>query len=145
MSNVIRDPKRDNPIFFWQKVALSVRLGAIGLALFLIMIGTLSLMPEEMVPGGTGLIGTGLILMGICLARYFYGIWPDIIALILGITMLASGIGEVFFSVHLFIPILLLTIGSTIVIKSILVNEVVSNNTLSETMAWCFELKEDGI
>jgi hypothetical protein len=47
--------------------ALDRRLEGIGWALFLIMIGGLGLVPS--VPQGTWLVGTGLIMLGLNVAR----------------------------------------------------------------------------
>jgi hypothetical protein len=63
MSKEIRRFMQETPGSFWQKVALNARFEAIGWVLFFIMIGPHGLMPDGMVPSGTWLIGTGLILL----------------------------------------------------------------------------------
>jgi hypothetical protein len=57
-----------------RKRSLNKQLEAVGWGLFLIMIGGLWLVPDEMVREGTWLIGAGLIMLGLNAARYYTGV-----------------------------------------------------------------------
>jgi hypothetical protein len=94
------------------KEALNERLNAIGWGLFLIMLGGLWLAPPEMVPEGTWLIGTGLIILGLAVVRYLNDIEVSWFWLGLGILALGTGIGDlVGLSLPVF-PILLIVAGA---------------------------------
>lgn len=103
-----------------KKSALDKRLDAIGWALFLIMIGGLWLAPEGVVPEGTWLIGTGLIILGLMVVRYLYGIKVNAFWLVLGIIALASGISSVFGLNIPVLPILIIIIGISIILKPLI-------------------------
>jgi hypothetical protein len=79
-----------------KKSALDRRLDSIGWGLFLVMIGGLWLAPEGRIPEGTWLIGTGLIILGTSLVRYFNDIKVSGFWVFLGVLALASGVGDVF-------------------------------------------------
>ena len=103
-----------------QKNVLDKRLDSIGWGLFLIMIGGLWLAPEGVVPEGTWLIGTGVIILGLMGIRYLYGIKVSSFWLVLGIVALAFGAGDVFgLDIPVF-PILLIIIGASIILKPVL-------------------------
>ena len=100
-----------------KKIALDKRLDALGWGLFLIMIGCLWLIPDEYVPGGTWLIGAGLIILGLMGIRYLYRIKISGFWLVLGILALVFGLSD-FFGLGLpLLPILIIIIGVSIVIK----------------------------
>ena len=102
-----------------QKAALNKRLESIGWGLFLIMIGGIWLVPDEQVPEGTWLIGAGLIMLGLNLARYLNGIRMSGFTIVLGILALASGLGD-FAGIDLpLFPILLILIGASILLKPV--------------------------
>jgi hypothetical protein len=103
-----------------RKNALDKRLEAIGWALFLIMIGGLWLAPEGFVPEGTWLIGTGVIIVGLMILRYLYGIKVNAFWLVLGIVALAFGISSVFGLNIPVLPILIIIIGINIILKPFL-------------------------
>ena len=103
-----------------RKSTLNKRLETIGWALFLIMIGSIWLVPKERVPEGTWLIGTGVIMLGLNAARYFNGIRMSGFTIVLGILALAFGVSD-FFAVNLpFFPILLILIGARILLKPLI-------------------------
>ena len=79
-----------------EKRALNQRFEAIGWALFLIMLGGIGLVPNDVVPEGTWLIGVGLIMLGLNLARYLSNIPMSMSTLFLGSLVLIGGIGSVF-------------------------------------------------
>ena len=103
-----------------EKKALDQRLDAIGWGLFLIMIGGLWLAPDGMVPEGTWLIGTGVIILGMMCIRYLNGIKVNGFWFVVGLIALGFGISDVFgLDVPVF-PILLIIIGANIVLKPLL-------------------------
>ena len=95
--------------------ALDRRLEGIGWALFLIMIGGIGLIPN--VPQGAWLVGTGLIMLGLNLARYLNGIRISNFTVVLGILALLLGIGGMTGIDLPFFPILLILIGADILVK----------------------------
>lgn len=98
------------------KRALNKRLEAVGWGLFLIMIGGLALVPDEMIREGTWLIGVGVIMLGLNLARYMNRIKMSRFTIVLGIIALVIGLGD-YFGVDLpLIPILLILVGASIVV-----------------------------
>jgi hypothetical protein len=103
-----------------QKSTLDKRLEGIGWGLFLIMIAGIWLVPGERVPKGSWLIGAGLIMLGINGARYLSGIKMSGLTIVLGILALGFGISD-FFGVDLpFLPILIILIGASIILKPLI-------------------------
>ena len=100
-----------------QKSDLSKRLEAIGWALFLIMMGGIWLVSNEWVPQGAWLIGAGLIMLGLNVARYLSGIKISGFTIVLGLLALILGVSG-FLGAHLpFFSILLILVGAGIVLK----------------------------
>jgi hypothetical protein len=95
--------------------SLDRRLEGIGWALFLIMIGGIGLI--QTVPQSTWLVVTGLIMLGLNLARYLNGIRVSCFTVLLGILALLFGIGGMTGVDLPFFPILLILIGADIVVK----------------------------
>ena len=77
-----------------EKIAQNKRLETIGWGLFLVMFGGSILIPDEVAPNGLFTIGVGLIMLGLNVARYFYGIRMSGFTTVLGILAIASGIAE---------------------------------------------------
>lgn len=101
-----------------RKIKLNQRLESVGWALFLIMIGGLGLVPEEQVPEGTWLIGIGLIMLGLNVARRLNDIEPSGFTIVLGVIALLAGTGD-FLGVDLPVfPILLILLGAQIIYKA---------------------------
>jgi hypothetical protein len=100
-----------------EKQALNKRLETIGWALFLIMIGGLGLIPHELVPSGIWSIGVGLIMLGLNAARYLNGIKMSGFTLVLGTIALLTGVGELLGLDLPVLPILLILIGASILLK----------------------------
>jgi hypothetical protein len=100
-----------------QKSDLSKRLEAIGWALFLIMIGGIWLVPNERVPQGAWLIGAGLIMLGLNVARHLSGIKISGFSIVLGLLALILGVSGFLGARLPFFPILLILIGAGIVLK----------------------------
>lgn len=101
------------------KRALDKRLEAIAWALFLIMIGGLGLIPGDQVPEGTWLIGVGIIMLGLNLLRYFYGIRTSGFTIVLGTLALLSGLGDLLGIDMPVLPIILILIGANIIYKTL--------------------------
>jgi len=102
------------------KQALNKRLETIGWALFLIMIGCISFVPDEQVPEGVWSIGVGLIMLGLNAARYFNGIKMSTFTIILGSLALLTGVGDL---AGLNLPdlaILLILIGAYMIIRPLI-------------------------
>ncbi len=99
-----------------EKRALNKRLEAIGWGLFFIMIGGLWLVPGEVLPEGTWLIGVGVIMLGLNLARYLNQIKMSWFTIVLGVLALAAGLGD-YIGVELpLIPILIVLVGLSIIV-----------------------------
>jgi VIT1/CCC1 family predicted Fe2+/Mn2+ transporter len=94
-----------------EKQALNQRLEAISWALFLIMLGGIGLIPDALVPEGTWLVGVGLIMLGLNLARSLTNIPMSSGTLFLGALALIAGLASIF-GVNLPIfPIALILLG----------------------------------
>ena len=98
------------------KIHLNKRLEAIAWGLFLVMIGCLWLIPDEQVPEGTWLIGVGVIMLGLNLARNLYGIKMSGFTLFLGTLALIIGISDLFGLDLPIFPILIILWGLSVVI-----------------------------
>jgi hypothetical protein len=99
-----------------QKRTLNKRLEAVGWGLFFIMIGGLWLVPGEVLPEGTWLIGVGVIMLGLNLARYMNGIKMSWFTIVLGVLALAAGLGD-YVGVELpLIPIVIVLVGLSIIV-----------------------------
>ncbi len=100
--------------------ALDKRLESLGWGLFLIMIGGLWLMPDDSLPEGTWLIGTGLIILGLAAVRYVNDIQVSRFWTSLGVIALGIGTGEVLGLDIPVVPILLIIIGAAILLKPLI-------------------------
>lgn len=93
----------------------AARLDQIGWGIFLLMIGTIWLVPS--VPPGTWLIGTGILLLVLNAIRSRLGVpwsgfWVGV-----GVVALAAGLGD-FVGVKLpLFPICLVIIGAALILK----------------------------
>ena len=94
------------------------RLDQIGWGIFLIMIGTIWLVPG--VPQGTWLIGTGILLLLLNAIRSRLGIPWSGMSIALGAFALAAGLGD-FTGVKLpLFPICLVIIGAILILKPVI-------------------------
>ena len=100
-----------------QKIFLHKRLESVSWGLFLIMIGGLWLLPDEKIPDGTWLIGVGLILIGLNIARHLYGIKISGFTVFLGIIALSIGVGDLFGVDMPIFPILIILWGLSVVLE----------------------------
>lgn len=101
------------------KGALDKRLEDIGWGLFLLMIGTLLLLPSELIPPGTWLIGAGLIMLALNAIRYVNHISISRFTVVLAVGAMLVGLAS-FFGLKLpLLAMFLVVIGAIIVLKSL--------------------------
>ena len=74
------------------KINLNKRLEESGWGFFLLMTGTLMLLPSEFVPEGTWLIGAGLIQLGLNGIRYLNDIKVSRFTITLGFAAIVFGL-----------------------------------------------------
>jgi hypothetical protein len=99
-----------------RKQALAHRMESIGWALFFIMIGGMWLIPGTSIPEGTWLIGAGIIMLGVNLAKRSQGIAMNGFTIVVGVVALAFGVAE-FMRVELpFLPIIVILLGLSIIV-----------------------------
>jgi len=107
--------KIDDP----KKKAILDKINGIGLALFVIMIGSLLLVPKGTLPESTWLIGIGLIMVGGNVARRLNGIRLCQCSGVLGVILLIAGVLGLYGVAFPVFPILLIIFGVSIVINLI--------------------------
>ncbi len=100
---------------------LDHQLERVSWALFLIMIGGLALIPG--VPSGTWLIGTGLIMLGLNLARLMNGIRMSTFTIIAGIAAIVFGLAQFLGTDVPVFPILLILIGASLLWRTFVERE----------------------
>jgi hypothetical protein len=94
------------------------RLDQIGWGIFLVMIGTIWLVPG--VPEGTWLIGTGILLLLLNAIRSRLGIPWSGVSVALGTLALAAGLGDLTgIDLPLF-PICLVIIGAALILRPLI-------------------------
>ena len=94
------------------------RLEATAWGLCFIMVGGLLLLPSETVPHGIWLVGAGLILLGLNVARLLNGLAVGTISVALGALALIAGIAS-FAGLRLpILPLILIVIGAEILFKA---------------------------
>lgn len=100
---------------FTETEGTAKRLDQIGWGIFLVMIGTIWLVPG--VPQGTWLIGTGVLLLVLNAIRMRLGIPWGGVSVALGVLALVAGIGDYTgIKVPLF-PICLVVIGVALILR----------------------------
>jgi len=100
-----------------EKVALNKRLETIGWGLFLIMLGGFSFVPNEVVAKGVWSIGVGVIMLGLNVARYFYGIKMSGFTTFLGVVSLIGGVLQLLGVHALEGAVLLIILGAYLLVK----------------------------
>ena len=100
-----------------EKVALNKRLETFGWGLFLIMLGGFSFVPGEVVAKGVWSIGVGIIMLGLNVARYFYGIKMSGFTTFLGVISLIGGVLQLLGMHTLEGAILLIILGAYLIVK----------------------------
>ena len=96
---------------------LDKRLEDIGWALFLMMVGILWLVPDSVVPRGTWILATGMIMIGINAIRSMNGIPINRVSTALGVFALVAGAVSIAGVDLPLFPILLVVIGAMILVK----------------------------
>lgn len=102
------------------KVALNKRLEESSWGFFLLMIGTLLLLPDGLVPQGTWLIGAGLIMLVLNCVRYVNGISASGFTVGLGLVAVLVGLTSFFGLRPPLFAIFLALIGLSIIVRSLL-------------------------
>jgi hypothetical protein len=99
---------------------LNSQFQAIAWALFLIMTGSLWLLPQTLLPGGLWFLGVGLILLGLNIARIMNDLETSGLTVILGLLAISIGMGKLLeLSISAF-PLLLIGLGGLMVLHSLL-------------------------
>ena len=100
-----------------RKRSLDKRLATLFWPLLLILIGALWLFPANRVPGGTWLVGIGLILLGLNLARVVNGIPARLMPTVLGVVALAAGLAQFAGAELPLVPLSFIAIGTSIALE----------------------------
>ena len=102
------------------RINLNKRLEESGWGFFLLMTGTLMLLPTEFVPEGTWLIGAGLVLLGLNGIRYLNDIRVSRFTITLGFAAIGFGLATLFGLRLPLLAIFLSLVGLSIIVKSLL-------------------------
>ena len=102
------------------RINLNKRLEESGWGFFLLMTGTLMLLPREFVPEGTWLIGAGLVLLGLNGIRYLNDIKVSRFTITLGFAAIGFGLATLFGLRLPLLAIFLSLVGLSIIVKSLL-------------------------
>ena len=100
-----------------EKAALNKRLETVGWGCFLIMLGGFMFVPETTVARGFWSIGVGVIMLGLNVARYFYGIKLSGFTTFLGVVSLIGGVLQLLGLHALEGAILLIILGAYLFVK----------------------------
>jgi hypothetical protein len=100
--------------------ALDRRLDDLGWGMFLVMTGTLWLMPAGSVPEGTWLVGTGVLLLGLNAIRRANDIPIHALTAILGVLALLAGLGTLVGVTLPLFAICLILVGGAIILRPFL-------------------------
>jgi hypothetical protein len=101
------------------RAELDGRLTSISWALFLIMVGGFLLVPSSSLPAGSWLIGIGLIMVGLNVARRMNGIRMSTLTSVLGIVALVAGLGDLAGVDLPVFPLLIILIGASIILRNL--------------------------
>lgn len=101
------------------KVTLNKRLEESSWGFFLLLIGTLLLLPTELVPQGTWLIGAGFIMLVLNCVRYVNGISASGFTVVLGIVAILVGLASFLGLRPPLFAIFLALIGLSIIVRSL--------------------------
>ena len=102
------------------KANLNKRLEDSGWGFFLLLIGTLLLLPSELVPQGAWLIGAGLIMLGLNGIRYLNSIGVSRFTVVLGFVAILGGLASFLGLKPPLFAIFLALIGLSIIVRSLL-------------------------
>lgn len=109
------------------KATLNKRLEDSGWGFFLLMIGTLLMLPSDLVPQGAWLIGAGLIMLGLNGIRYINDISVSRFTVVLGFISVLVGLASFFGLRPPLFAIFLAVVGLSIIIRSLLPTRAPSN------------------
>ena len=99
---------------------LNKRLEESSWGFFLLMIGTLLLLPSELVPNGAWLIGAGIIMLGLNCVRYVNDISVSRFTVVLGVIALLVGLTSFLGLRPPLFAIFLALIGLSIIVRSLI-------------------------
>ena len=99
----------------WDPQTALSRLDDIGWGIFLIMIGTIWLVPS--VPQGTWLVGTGMLLISLNAIRYALGAAWSGFSTILGVLALSAGLSDMFGIRMPLFAICLVGVGAAMILR----------------------------
>lgn len=102
------------------KANLNKRLEDSSWGFFLLMIGTLLLLPSELVPNGAWLIGAGIIMLGLNCIRYVNDIRVSRFTVVLGVIALLVGLASFLGLRPPLFAIFLALIGLSIIVRSLI-------------------------
>lgn len=102
------------------KVNLNKRLEDSGWGFFLLLIGTLLLLPSDLIPQGAWLIGAGLIMLGLNGIRYLNDISVSNFTVLLGLVSVFLGLATFFGLRPPLLAIFLTLVGLSIIVRSLL-------------------------
>lgn len=105
------------PVIDEEKAALNKRLEAIGWGLFLVMVGGFIIVPHDVVSEGLWSIGVGVIMLGLNVTRYFYGIKMSGFTTLLGIIAFFGGITQLLWYQDIGGALLLIILGAYLLLK----------------------------
>ena len=103
---------------------LNKRLEDSSWGFFLLMIGTLLLLPGELVPQGAWLIGAGLIMLGLNGIRYLNSISVSRFTVVVGIVSFLVGLASFFGLRPPLFAIFLALVGLSIIVRSLLPTKI---------------------
>ena len=103
---------------FTQSGETARRLDQIGWGIFLLMIGTIWLVPG--VPEGTWLIGTGILLLVLNAIRSRLGVHWGGVSVALGVVALAAGLADATGIKLPLFPICLMIVGLSLILKPLM-------------------------
>jgi hypothetical protein len=110
------------------KVALNKRLEDSAWGFFLLLIGTLLLLPSALVPQGAWLIGAGLIMLLLNGRRYVNDISASRFTVVLGLVAILVGLASFLGLKPPLFAIFLALIGLSIIVRSLLPPKVDRRN-----------------
>jgi hypothetical protein len=110
------------------KVALNKRLEDSAWGFFLLLIGTLLLLPSALAPQGAWLIGAGLIMLLLNGVRYVNDISASRFTVVLGLVAILVGLASFFGLKPPLFAIFLALIGLSIIVRSLLPPKVDRRN-----------------
>lgn len=94
------------------------RIDEVGWGIFLMMLGTIWLIPS--VPPGTWLVGTGLLLLGLNAVRHMKGVGCSGLTWVIGLLALAAGLSQIAGVTLPLFAILLVLVGAGLLLKPLI-------------------------